>query len=280
VVFETMALKNRRIFELRLGKLGLVLFISGMSLLLFSFFLIGVVVGKHMEAYPERYSSGLTELIHDGLVTAPPKARGADTQDVKEEKLGLTFYETLGGDKGTAALANRNGEVKNKKSEIPAGQLAPPANVPETELPTVIPRDTVNKTAPTAPIDQGGLKKQTPSAEGLAGEAGMQKPAVSPVPTPTAPKEKVSAQADTRRFEIQVAAYREKRQAEQIVKKLKDLGFLPHVVMKDLPGKGRWFRVIVDGFESKEKAREIAGQMAGQISGLSCVIRASGSSGN
>ncbi len=54
-----MAAKNRRMFELRLGKLGLILFIGGMSLLLFSMFLLGVVVGKHMEAYPERYSSGL-----------------------------------------------------------------------------------------------------------------------------------------------------------------------------------------------------------------------------
>jgi cell division septation protein DedD len=268
-VFETMALKNRRIFELRLGKLGLVLFISGMSLLLFSFFLIGVVVGKHMEAYPERYSSGLTELIRDRLATAQPKVGEKETQDVREEKFGLTFYETLRGDKGAAALGSRNGEAKNKNSEIPAGKIAPPANVPETELPAAI---------PTTPADKSGLKKQTPSAERPAGETRMQKPPVSPVPR--TPKEKAAAQADTGRFEIQAAAYREKRQAEQLVKKLKDLGFSPHVMMKDLPGKGIWFRVIVAGFESKEKAKEIAGQMAGQIRGLNWLIRASGNNGN
>jgi hypothetical protein len=51
-------------------------------------------------------------------------------------------------------------------------------------------------------------------------------------------------------------------------------------MMKDLPGKGIWFRVIVAGFESKEKAKEIAGQMAGQIRGLNWLIRASGNNGN
>ena len=273
-----MALKNRRIFELKLGKLGLLLFICGMSLLLFSSFLIGVVVGKHMEAYPERYSSGLTELIRDRLLTAPTKVGGKDAQQVKEEKFGLTFYETLGGDKGSAAVESRNGDAKNKNSEMPAGRIAPPANVQETEVPASISGDAVSKTTPTVPADESSLKKQASSAEGPAGETGRQKPSVSPVPS--TPKVKAAAQADTGRFEIQAAAYRESRQAEQLVKKLKVLGFSPHVVMKDLPGKGRWFRVIVGGFESKEKAREAAGQMTGKIRGLNWLIRASGNNGN
>src|SRR5574340_1746 len=104
-----MASKNRRIFELRLGKLGLLLFICGMSLLLFSSFLIGIVVGKHMEAYPERYSSGLTELIRDRLLMARTKAGEKGAQEVKEEKFGLTFYETLSGDKGAATVGGRDG---------------------------------------------------------------------------------------------------------------------------------------------------------------------------
>ena len=66
--FAAMTAKNRRVFELRLGKVGLIVFISGMSVMLFSMFLLGIIVGKHMEAYPERYSSGITDLIRDGLV--------------------------------------------------------------------------------------------------------------------------------------------------------------------------------------------------------------------
>ncbi len=171
-----MTLKNRRIFELRLGKLGLLLFVSGMSLLLFSSFLIGVIVGKHMEAYPERYSSGLTELIRDRLLTAPTKARGKDAQVVKDEKFGLTFYETLGGDKGATAAGSRIGDAKNKNSEAPAGQIAPAANQPKKEVPASISGDAVSKTTPMGPSDESGLQKQPPLAEGPAGESGVQKP--------------------------------------------------------------------------------------------------------
>ena len=143
-----MALKNRRIFELKLGKLGLLLFICGMSLLLFSSFLIGVVVGKHMEAYPERYSSGLTELIRDRLLAVPTVAGGKDAQEVREEKFGLTFYDTLGGDKGAAAVGSRIGDAKNKNSEAPTGQIAPPANQPKKEVSASISGDAVSKTTP------------------------------------------------------------------------------------------------------------------------------------
>lgn len=272
-----MASKNRRIFELRLGKPGLLLFVCGMSLLLFSSFLIGVVVGKHMEAYPERYSSGLTELVRDRLL-APAKVAGKEAQGGREEKFDLTFYETLGGGKGTAAVGNLNLEAKNKNAETPAGQTAPPAKTRETEIPAPVHGNAAGKTLPTGPANEGVPDKQTLVAEGPAGETGAQRPSVSPVPS--APKTKAAAQTDVGRFEIQAAAYRERGQAEQLVKKLKALGFSPHIVMKELPVKGRWFRVIVPGFESREKAKGTAGQMAGKIRGLNCVIRASGSSGN
>jgi cell division protein FtsN len=268
-----MASKNRRIFELRLGKLGLLLFVCGMSLLLFSSFLIGVIVGKHMEAYPERYSSGLTELIRDRMLTSVPKVAEKEVKEVGDEKFGLTFYDTLGGDKGATAAGSRDGGAKHKNSEAPAGQNVPPAHQPEKEVTASIPGGAVSKTAPTIPADEGGLKKQTPLAKGPVEEAGVQKPSLPPVPSN--PKVKATAQADIGRFEIQAAAYREKQQAEQLVKRLKTFGFSPHVAMKDLPGKGRWFRVIVDGFDSKDKAKETAGQMAGKIRGLNCVIRAS-----
>jgi cell division septation protein DedD len=273
-----MALKNRRLFELRLGKLGLLLFVCGMSLLLFSSFLIGVIVGKHMEAYPERYSSGLTELIRDRMFSSVPKVGEKEVKGAGEEKFGLTFYDTLGGDKGATAVGSRESSVKNKNSEAPAGQNAPTTTQPKKEVPMSISGDAVNKTTPAVSSEEKGLQKQPPSAEGPAGESRDQKPSVSPVPSTQ--KAKTAAQAEAGRFEIQAAAFREKPQAEQLVKRLKAFGFSPHVVMKDLPGKGRWFRVIVDGFESREMAKEIAEQMAGKIRGLSCVIRASENNGN
>jgi cell division protein FtsN len=72
-----------------------------------------------------------------------------------------------------------------------------------------------------------------------------------------------------------VAAYQESRKAEQMMGKLSPLGFASRVVMVDLPGKGRWFRVIVGGFESREKAKKASDQIAGKIRGVKCVILSS-----
>jgi cell division protein FtsN len=72
-----------------------------------------------------------------------------------------------------------------------------------------------------------------------------------------------------------VAAYRERSQAEQLVKKIAAMGFSPRIMMKELPGKGRWFRVIVGGFETRGTAQEAAEQMTGKINGLKFVIRSS-----
>jgi cell division septation protein DedD len=60
-----------------------------------------------------------------------------------------------------------------------------------------------------------------------------------------------------------------------MMEKLSPLGFTSRVVMKELPVKGTWFRVIVGGFENREKAKAAADQIAGKIRGVKCVIRSS-----
>jgi cell division septation protein DedD len=275
-----MTVKNRRVFELRLGKIGLIVFIGGMSLMLFSIFLLGIVVGKHMEAYPDRYSSGITDLIRDRLFAAASKqgkaAPTAAEQGKNHEPAGggadfdLTFYDTLGGKKGGAATGAPAGPAKYKPSDISAEQTSPAGSAADAKPPMTIPAGTMSETTPPVSIDEGGTKKLNPSPEGTpAGEAGIGKPR--------------AGEAELRgngRFEVQVAAYREKSQAEQLVKKVTAFGFSPRVVMKELPGKGRWFRVIVGGFESRGTAQAAADQMAGKIRGLKFVIRSSNGNGN
>ena len=272
-----MALKNRRVFELRLGKLGLVVFIIGMSFLLFSGFLIGVVVGKHMEAYPERYASGMMVLIRDRLVAASPKVADKDAPDPGEEKFDLTFYETLGRKKKGAAPGSRSGGAKNRTPETSAGQGAPAVNPLRKEA-AASPADAAGQTTPATPAEEGGQKRQTPSAEEPAEATGTQNPSASQATAGLLLK--TPPPAGKGRFEIQAAAYRERGQAEKLVKKFTALGLSFRVVMKDLPGKGRWFRVIADGFESRETAQEASERMVAKIRGLKCVIRASSSNGN
>jgi cell division protein FtsN len=77
-----------------------------------------------------------------------------------------------------------------------------------------------------------------------------------------------------------VGAYREKRQADLMVNKFVSLGFSPQVVMKEFPDTGRWFRVVVGGFENRESAQRVAERMTGKVRGLKCVIRASEKNGS
>jgi cell division septation protein DedD len=230
-------------FELRLGKVGLILFIGGMSLLLFSMFLAGIVVGKHMEAYPDHYAQGIVELIRDRWFAAAPKAgktaspaaeQGTiDAQAGGEADFGLTFYDTLGGRKKGAVVESQTVTGKDTPPEIMA---------------------------------DAGAKKSSEKSLGL--------------PVPDAPSPKATEASGKGQFEVQAAAYREREKAEAMVGEFATLGFSPQVVMKDLPGKGRWFRVIVGGFENREKAQDAADKLAGKVRGLNCVIRPSGKNGN
>lgn len=280
-----MAAKNRRTFELRLGKLGLILFVGGISLLLFSMFLLGILVGKHMETYPERYSAGMAELIYDRLFASAPQggrvpppaessAKGEPTGG--EEDFGLTFYDTLAGKKGGTPAGKTAGAVKDMPPErsVPSPVLAgkPTAPAPSAESAG----GTIGNTDLPAPGREGGGKKTNPPpGKRAAMESGAKVSAAMPAgATPDG-----GGTPEKGRFEIQVAAYQESRKAEQMMEKLSPLGFTSRVVMKELPGKGTWFRVIVDGFENREKAKASADHIAEKISGVKCVVRTSGKNG-
>jgi cell division septation protein DedD len=279
-----MAAKNRRAFELTLGKLGLILFIGGISLLLFSMFLLGILVGKHMEAYPERYSAGMAEMVYDRLFASapqggrlPPSAEsgGAKSEPAGgEEGFGLTFYDTLAGKKGGTPTGKTAGAVKDMP---PESFVPPPALTEKSAMPAVPSAPSaggaVGNTDLPVPVRDG--KKTNSPGKKAAMESGAKVLAAIPSGIPT----DGGATPEKGRFEIQVAAYQESRKAEQMMEKLGPLGFTSRVVMKELPGKGTWFRVIVGGFENREKAKAAADQIAGKIRGVKCVIRSSGKNG-
>jgi cell division septation protein DedD len=282
-----MATKNRHMFELRLGKLGLILFIGGMSLLLFSMFLLGIVVGKHLDTYPEKYPAGIADLIYDRLFASAPQGGRVSTSSkpgVKgdpaagEESFGLTFYETLGGKKGGTPTGKAAGAVKNPPPETSAPMPIPTENPLATGPSSVAARGSGTAGNMATPIPNGGGegKKSNSLPE--------KKPAVASGPKiPAAITAGITPDGggtpENGRFEIQVAAYQDNRKAEQMLEKLKPLGFSSRVVMKDLPAKGTWFRVIVSGFESRAKAKAAADQISGKVRGVNCLIRSSAKRG-
>ena len=266
-------------FELRLGKLGLTLFVGGMSLLLFSMFLIGVVVGKHLEAYPDRYAQGILEMVSDRLFSSSPKseklvkttfeARDMHMPTNEEESFGLTFYDTLGGKKGEVPVAEGGGaSSKNTSRGIP----------PQAGMPALLPNEPAGRVLPPVSEGEGGLKKETLSTDKATGAMEGQK--LPPSVAQASPSPKTTSPSGKDYFEIQAASYRERKKAEQMARKFTTLGLKPRIAMKELHGKGTWYRVIVDGFESREKAQQAADRMSEKVHGLRCVIRISGKNGN
>ena len=277
-----MAAKNRRTFELTLGKLGLILFIGGISLLLFSMFLLGILVGQQMEAYPERYSAGMAELIYERLFASSPQGRmvpqpaesGAKGEPAGgEEGFGLTFYDTLTGKKRGAPKGKTAAAVKDRPPEISVPPPALTGKPAMPEPPAASADGAVGNTDPTVPGGEVGDGKKTSPLPEKRVAMGSGAKASAAVPAGIAADREATPEKG--RFEIQVAAYQESRKAEKMMEKLSPLGFTARVVMKDLSGKGTWFRVIVGGFENREKAKAAADQIAGKIRGVKCVVRPS-----
>jgi cell division protein FtsN len=82
------------------------------------------------------------------------------------------------------------------------------------------------------------------------------------------------------RYQIQVISLKERGKADQFSKKLTPLGFKPKIVVIELPGKGKWYRIMLDGFESREQAQKTVDSIAKKIKGLNCVISKMGEKSN
>lgn len=69
-------------------------------------------------------------------------------------------------------------------------------------------------------------------------------------------------------YTLQVKAARDKDEADAVAEKLRKAGFEPSLIVADVPGKGRYYRVRVGRFENVEEAREFQRKLKAR-SGLS-----------
>ncbi|MBN1614971.1 MAG: SPOR domain-containing protein [Deltaproteobacteria bacterium] len=239
-----MVSRNRQNFEFKLGKGGIILFTFCMSLLLFVVFLFGVMVGKNMDTYPERYSRGIPALLKDKLGFLAGRTSGGssvrrETKEaipVPEGDVDYTFYDTLAG----------------RKDE---GKKPAPVTSKVQEGSTKQPEGVKPDTAATPTV--GGQ---------VTGTTGLQ----GPVPMPV----KEAKPHGNETYVIQAASYQQKEKAESLGRKIAALGYVPRVVMTDIPSKGRWYRVMMEGFESRQLAEQAAGVVEQRVGGLKCTIRA------
>ncbi|HVO67568.1 MAG TPA: SPOR domain-containing protein [Syntrophales bacterium] len=215
-----MSSKNVRTFELKLGKRALVLFIIGMSCLLFIVFLFGVTVGKNIDTYPEKFARGIPGMIKEKLGWSSNRTDTAETVSEPSKE-----YAKSGGEEKIA---------EEKKISV------------------------------TAPV---ATEEKQPAIQALVSTQ-EKKPSLSSAPEQ--PKKKTQ-QLDEK-YLINVVSYKEKEKASRLYKKLKDLGFTPKITEAELHEKGKWFRVTLEGFDSREQAQKAADDVTRKIKGLNCAI--------
>lgn len=216
---------------MKLGKRALIFFILGMSCLLFVVFLLGIQMGKIMDAYPEKVAEGIPRMIMDrfGWVETRAEMDVAANEESKEvageekNNVELTFYDTL-------AHKKKNTDVVEK-------------TVSDTKSGVVV------------------------------GTSPRQADADSKLQNPTKPSDKLSESVVKGTYHIQVVSLQEKEKAELFCKKLAGLGYAPRILKAELHDRGKWFRVILDGFDSQEKAQKAVDAISKKISGVNCVIK-------
>lgn len=232
-------------FELRLGKLGLTIFILGMSLVLLVVFAFGVKVGKDIDSYPARIV-GIIPGFQGKVLSRPESEKKTDGAGEKGNfKLG--FYESLSGKK-----ADSPDDMQQPQSQ-PQGsaQAQKKEALPGAALPA-IPEGNVARVAPEI------AKAET-------------KPEPKPVRKTEEPKQE-ARKSEKGKFFIQVAALKSEAKARELRTKLVKLGYSPKLETVTNKAKGKVYRIRMMGFATQQDAANVMGKLEKQVPGTKCLI--------
>lgn len=171
--------------------------------------------------------------------------------DVVSVKAGEAEAKKIEARAAAEKAAAREAE-KAAAEKIAKAALAPkPAPV---EKPAPVAR--VQPAASPEPALQPVADEDDPDAavpEPVAAPAPPKPAAVEPVAV--APKPSPAPAASDARYTLQVKAARDKAEADAFIADLRRSGFQPHMVLADVPGKGRFYRIRVGHFGSMGEAR-------------------------
>ena len=189
--------------------------ISGL-VVLGAVFGLGVVVGKKL-------STDQTVAEAPDLLTALD-AKAASLEALKQQTPDLTFHEEL-----TARAPEARPSVP---SEADAGERA---EAPQ-EKPPRPPSEEVSK----GTTEHVAVRTLEPARLALS-------EAIARTQIP------VEARAGGA-FTLQLAASQERAEAEQYISRLRDRGYAPYITEAEVAGRGRWYRVRMGSFPTKEAA--------------------------
>jgi cell division protein FtsN len=172
------------------------------------------------------------------------RAEAEEPIDTGEERLPTTFsfYDHLADDSSgdeaaddAAEKVDKPGAKAEKKAEAATNDTKP------AEKPDPVVNKPASAAAAEAPKESAAEKVIKQVAEVLD-----DKPSAGKLPA---------------RYTLQVGSHTDRAKADRQVEKLESMGLEPHVVMVEVPQRGRFYRVRVGKFHSMEEARNFQGDI-------------------
>lgn len=251
-----MGSSNIKKFEVTLGRTGLIIVIGGMTVLLCLSFILGVGVGKNIDAYPHKISSVPQQVL--ALFWRPAKVavqqkitEGTEVQPDKS-KMDLTFHDALTG-QVTMPIQQLPAAAKKQDNAMVTEQKVEPQKLP---APAPLPlKEKAVTTKKEASEQKVTVKEKSPDEK---------KSKIKEVSAPGHPAVSL--------FLVHVASLKDKAKATQIHKSVATLGYPSKNVKVDIKGKGTWYRIIVTGFETKAQAQAAADRISKKVK-TNCIIR-------
>jgi cell division protein FtsN len=247
---------NIKKFEVTLGRTGLIIVIGGMTVLLCLSFILGVGVGKNIDAYPNKISSVPQQVLalfwRPAKVAVQQKITESTEAQPDKGKMDLTFHDALTG-QVTMPIQQLPAAAKKQDNAMVTEQKVKPQKLPApVPLPLKEEAVTAKKEAPEQKVT---VREKSPAEK---------KSKIKEVSAPGHPAVSL--------FLVHVASLKDKAKATQIHKSVATLGYPSKNVKVDIKGKGTWYRIIVTGFETKAQAQAAVDRISKKVK-TNCIIR-------
>ncbi len=237
---------NVKKFEIKLAKTGIIVLVAGMTVLVCLSFILGVSVGKNIDAYPGKIASLPKRIVASlwkpsGVPAQQARETGQEKQEPEKVTIDLSFHKDLTSEKPPSIEVAPPAEPRPEPKE----QAPPPTE--ETVIEELL------KKQEEMPVEVYSVEKPPPEKKARTTKA------VRPA---------ASAGAA---YIIHVTSLKDKDKANATNKTITSMGYTSKVTKVEIKGKGTWYRVIVTGFDSKTKARAAADKIGKKVN-ATCAV--------
>ena len=203
-------------------------------------FILGVLVGRGTA--PLKFDIAKiedpSEVSQPGDGADPAKEPEQKESPAIKDKTTLEFYEALKENKVDTELPTlQTPEDDEDQMKAPGGKTLPPPATKDAVPEPGSPKADTQKTLPEKPEPAARPQKQKTTPQEV--------PAVSQTNT-AGPV-----------YTIQAASLKDPKDADRLVRKLKEGGYPAYRVIGKIPGKGIWFRVRIGEYKGKAEAMRV-----------------------